>query len=105
MHVHTVGVGGARCAAACSFPPTAAAALRTIKELPSLPWISSHPHELAIGCLHMHYEFKADGRAGGSSPTHLSETNRAAAVFGATCAAVIRDSTSDVDWSLGVGAM
>ena len=22
----------------------------------------------------MHYEFKADGRAGGSSPTHLSET-------------------------------
>ena len=51
----------------------------------------------------MHYEFKAVGRAGGSSPTHLSATNRAAAVLGTTCAAIIRD--SDVDWSLGVGAM
>jgi hypothetical protein len=99
VHVHTVGGGRL-------FVPLLqlqSAALRTIKELPSLPSISSHPHELAVGCLHMHYEFKADGRAGGSSPTQLSETNRAAAVFGATCAAILRD--SGVDLSLGVGAM
>lgn len=74
--------GAGRAACSTQFPPLrrtlcvcVRAAVRLPYILPAAAGSPNHQQLPSIGCLHMHYEFKADGRAGGSSPTHLSETS------------------------------
>jgi hypothetical protein len=64
------------CVCACAYCTAAAVRRPYILYCLAARWLSEPPRAPvpSVGCLHMHYEFKADGRAGGSSPTHLSET-------------------------------
>lgn len=74
--------GAGRAACSTQFPPLRRTLCVCVRAAVGLPYIlptaagsPNHQQLPSIGCLHMHYEFKADGRAGGSSPTHLSETS------------------------------